>query len=1052
MKENEQEEKKSKKDKFLLFFRKRAIRVGAIYTALFALSAAGAYWATPLLNGSLDSENSIDKNDVDGLSNVDRFMAALTDMSGMQASINELSVTFPDNDGIDNTTNVVSLAAGSKLLLSMPDTKHIGFHLDTTVTLSTPNSGIADVSKAMLVNYDGSDLYVSVLGAKYKYLSSTYEQIIDDFISVMGKDAVTIDPSFYSWVEGLIGGMSGDISSTSDISVSFVETASTSSSYSYTCTITYGGSDYAIDMTSDTSYNLTSVKASLTFGDVALKFDITTDMKTPTLSAISSYAPSDKDDYVSIVNMNGVFRKVANLVKAKKFDVNFEGALTYKWGNEEDKKDDSVSLNALAKINLADKDYRVGLNIKDAISDTRSKNVQIAYLPADGNNPQEAFLNYNGIYKASMDQLTLDALMGRVSNAFDGSSSSFDASKAKNLFSFVFDSDVMKAIGEGHYQQVIESIDDLKTSDDKIVAGINLKGYGFGDNSKISVTIDGNGQEGVNNIKLLRIELSGISFKDYAFNGVITLDEYEEEAFVRSGFNRLEKLPDVYDQISGIANDKKAAFTLDADISIKDSADISLKGNMQFDANKNLGTGKIKVVEPSKSHLLTADFNSADVRLQYQDADTPAKKGTLAKISVSSVTDFVDFVSSLSSNERFTNRFVSPFSSVVGEIAISSTIEEIAAGRYGALASLDILKGYTFTDTQSVFTINAVDLGYDQDLSFAINYASEASADEEGGIKHSVSSFQLLPTEFGQVTVGATLAFGQYDEENTANLSYEESEYNDFSHVSSLAKAAINTAVDYDTYHITAAADVTLWTANIIHIDLDFVAQYTDNGWEYYAKLSNIPLIPAVNSQYSIFLGYRRNVEIVYKNGKVYLRGENPFGEHGYDTEQDRTDGKKIDWSESNAGTFSKEYLSSTENLLKFILGDILNVQPYYLDMIASSDSQMSLGGLSFDMPKLAYEDVLESTSYDAETNDYGMTLNVGAMFQTDYVIKASFGTKVNNDEHLTQLVFNAFVFAGVRVDFSFSAELIEVGDPLSETMSQTIANVIALAEAGTAH
>ncbi len=1051
MAENE-EEKKSKKKGFIAFFGKKGVRLTALYIALFSLSAGGAYWFTPYLNGSLNDDYAGDNSDYGTeLSNTDRFMAKLTGMTGMKGVINTLSVSFPDNDGNDATKNVVSLSSGSKLLFAMPDTKNIGFHLDTVASLSTTNSDIADVSKPMLINYDNNDLYVSVLGAKYKYLSTDYEQILDDVISVLGKDSVTIGSSFYAWVETLIAGMTGNAGSMPEMSVSFTETSSTESSHSYTCTITSDGVDYPIDMTSDADFNLTSVKTSLSFGDIDVDVDISTDMNGSSIKAISSLAPEDKDSYVSVVNMNGVFKKIAGLVKSKSFDIALEGSFSYKYGKEGEKKDDSILLSGFANVDLGKEDYRAGIEVKDPNSSDYSQKVNLAYLPSDDASEKEAYLDYNGVFKASMDQITMDAMMGRISDVADSSDSSFDKSKLEKLFSFVLESDVMNDLSEGHYQSAIEAIDDLKTENDKIIASVNLKGLGFGENAKIVATIDGNGQEGSNDIKLLKIEIKNIALKETNFNAVITLDEYGAVSFDKTGYNRLDKLPDVYDQMSSLANDKKAALDIDASIKAGET-NIGVSGLAQFDAEKKLGTAKISIDEPSKKHLLTTDFNETNVHMQYQDAEKTDEKGTLAKISISSVKELIDYVSSLMNNERFEKRFLSPISSSIGEVALSSTLQSIIDGKYSVIASTKILESYTFTDERSIFTINPKALGLDKSVSFAINYASTPSVDKEGELTYKVDSLELLETEINGVKAALKISLGEYDNANESALTYSEGEYNDFSSVASLAKAAINTATDFDTYHVKAEADVTLWTANIIHLDIDFVANYTESGWEYYAKLSNIPLIPAVNSQYSIFVGYTRSVELVYKNGTFYLVGNNPFGLHGYETDEDRESGTKIDWNETNSGTYGKEYLSNEENLLKFVLGDVLNVQPYYLNMISSSDGESVASlPLGSDM-KLAYENVLEDVSYDADTNDYSMDLNIGAMLDADYVIKASLGAKVNDSGYLTKLGLSAFVFAGVRVDFSLNAELVEVGETLSDSLSSSISDVIATAEIGDTH
>lgn len=1050
-KKRNSEEKERKGKGLLTFFSKKSAQVGALYVALFGLCTAGAYWFTPYLNGSLKDDYQ-DSQDSTGLSNVDRFMSKLTELTGFKGTINTLKVTFPDSDNNESTHNEASLKAGSKIIVAMPDTEHIGFHLDTEFTLSTPGSSIKDVTKPMFVNYDSNDLYISMLGAKYKYLSEDYETILDNVIEVLGKDGVTIPSSFYETIEKIFGGLMGGEgdSSSSEMGVNFEEKEGVKDGHAFVCTISLNDTDYDINMTSDADFNLTSVTANLVFGDVKLDVDIDTDLKEVTLGSLSQFVPSDKDSYVSLVNMHGIFKKIANLASAKAFDVSFEGALTYKYGKDE-KKDDAITLTGGASLDIGKSDYRLAFEAKG--QDGNAEKLSLAYLPSTLENPRTAYLNYNDVYKVAAHQTTLDALMGRIKDSMDGSENSFDAKKLLGLFSFVTDSEVMKAIADGHYQDVINMIDDLKTSDDKIIAGINLSGLGLGENAKVLATIDGHEKEGENAIHLLKIEIKDIALKAMMFNAVITLDHYVDSSFATLGYNSLDKLPDIYDQVTGLAKDKKTALGIDAKFKFDDDKDVTVRGDMQFDANNTLGTGRLVLEEPLKKHLLTTDFDANQVRLQYQDADEANEKGTLAKVSTASVKDLVSYISSLTGNTRFQNRFLSPLSGAIGEVALSNTLSDVMDGRYSALLGTGILKNYTFSDSQSVFTINAAALGFDKDLSFAINYASKARLNEEGQAVSKVDSLELLPTDFDGVNVGLKIALKDYDSSLTKRLSYAESDYNDFSKVSDLTKALINTATDFDTYHVKASCDVTLWTANIIHVDLDMLANYTNNGWEYYLKLSNIPLIPAINSQYSIFYGYTRTVEVVLKDEKIYLLGVNPFGKHGYLTEEDRANnGEKIDWTETNAANFSMDYLKKNENLLKFILGDALNVQPYYLHQIKPSDSTIETSnGLSLNQ-KLAYEKVLESTSFDSQTNDYSMTLNLGAMLNSDYVVKATLGAKTNNDNYLTQVAINAFAFAGVRIDFSLYMELMEVGESVNETLKNSVDNVVTQGAKGTSH
>ena len=115
-KKRDEEENKNKARGIFAFFGKRSVRLGALYVALFGLSTAGAYWFTPYLNGSLNDDYQ--DSDSTGLSNTDRFMSKLTELSGFKGTINTLKVSFPDNDNNESTHNEASLKSGSKIIVA----------------------------------------------------------------------------------------------------------------------------------------------------------------------------------------------------------------------------------------------------------------------------------------------------------------------------------------------------------------------------------------------------------------------------------------------------------------------------------------------------------------------------------------------------------------------------------------------------------------------------------------------------------------------------------------------------------------------------------------------------------------------------------------------------------------------------------------------------------------------------------------------------------------------------------------------------------------------
>jgi len=1058
----------------------KGLKIAGLYTGLFGVAIAAVYFGTPLFNGAYLSSDTIDDAGDDyTLSNVDRFMSNLTEMTGLDATIKKLQVSFPDNDGIDDTYNLISLKENSPLIVAMPDTDHIGFHLDTEVSLSTPNSLIDDVTKAIYANYDSQDLYVSLLGAKVKYLDEDYETVLTDLIDILGEDNIAIPDEFYDAIDGIVAAISGSSSeegegSSTSFDISFVETSAADSLvHEFTCEIAVEGLgdeplSFKIGMTSDDSFNLTGV--TIDEGDLSINgIDVTADIAiTPNQTVtLTSLAPSDADQYVSVVNFRGLLKKTANLVKAEKLGINFDGALAHTIDNAGVAEEDDIVIDVDAAVDIGNSDYRVALDIGNGDASAASQNLQIAYLPETVELPKAAFLNYNDTLKLEMEQTTMDEMIARIEEATsESSASSVDLSEFESLFSFITESEVVKAIGEGHYQAVVNMVDDLKVEDDgTVIAGLDLSGLGLGEDAAITVTASS-----VSGEKLLTVDIAKVAISDFEFNGTLTLDEYFEFQFDRAGYNDLKKLPDIYDQTEALVNSKKFGLGIDADIAIGDGASINVAGGLQMNLNEGarVATASLTAGTEARKHLVKFDLDETAAKVQYQDAAKTDEKGTLAKINVSTITDIVDFVKEISGDVSLpvtsSDDVLSGLESVLGEVALTEAVGDIMDGRYSALTTLDILSSYTFTDTESVFSVNGEFFGLEENPVFKIQYtASEETTGEETVTKYVLSSAEIS-LKIADASTDIVISLVDYNDDKLTSISgdYADSDFCDFSHVNSLARAAYKTVTEMDSYHLKANAKVTLWTADIIDLDVEFAANKTDAGWEYYAKLSNIPLIPGVNSKYSIFLGYRRSVELVYKEetGLLYLSAENPFGKHGYSSDvadEDRNDDNKIDWTEKTAATYTTEYLSNNENLLKFILGDILNVQPYYLNQIAESDSaadtSSSSSGLPIDFEKLAYQNVLESTSYESTTGEYDMELDLAALFDdADYVAKAELGVKVNNDNYLSTFGLSAFVFAGVRVDFALTASLIDPGTTLSDDVSTAISNVITAAQAGTAY
>lgn len=1066
----EKETESSKKNKFLDILTKKGVRFALLYVSIFGITAGAAYWITPFLDGSLEVKNYSQPNENKGLSGTDKLMAKLTTLTAVEANINDLSFSYLDKEG---KTNEVSFKEDSTLYFSMPSTNDISFYTDTTITLKTLGSDIAPFSKSLTALLSSGSLFISLnndgkdnFGPKIRYDNTNdYDTLFENLMDIFGPDFNEIDPSVYSFLDSILGNF-GNFDSP-DINVEFLEDekASTENKHVFTVNLEMDQKPYAINLETDKDYNLTKVLANLDFSGTTINIDIDLTLNGDVAKKIVSYIPSDISSYTSVINLHGVFSKICNIVKAERFSLSLDGSLTNK------KLDNGLTLSLDSAIDYKNNDYRVDLDLKDQKDlnnkDAFYQNIRFALLP-NLEKKSDAYFDYNGVMKAKMDYSVLEALISRISNLSSINNVSFDSQKLLKLFSFVTESEVMKEVSNGRYQTILNMVDDLTLKDNFLEAKIHLNKLGFGENSLITITAGENlsNEEYLkteNKPNIFKINLTDISFSDYSFSGSINIGEdftstQEKIKFVAlDTYHNMSALPSIYDQIEGVVNSKEAGLAINASMEGIPGTKLSLNGNLNVDIDDTLVNGSVVLKEENanftKNHLVNFGLNQNEAKVQYTDEEEKETNlGTLAKFSFSTFTDLFSFLKILPDDTNFNNRFIKGLNLDLSEIALSLSLKDIIANNFTALATTKVLISSSLNDEESVFVLNGALFGFEEGNNITIALTYENGVYSEKDNNRQLKAIELRDLSLGSIKINASIGLTSYQNKSTLP-EVDDSKYNDFSHVGELLKAGIKTASDFNTYDIHGEMAVTLWTTDIISLDMDFVANYTDSGWQYYLKLSNIPLIPALNSKYSMFTGYRRSVQIFYKEDKIYLLGENPFGEHGYLTEEDRINGKKHDWSESNKGIYSSSYFKKNSNLLPFILGDVLNLQPYYLSKIASSETSNSgldinalLSG-SFLKEKLATEKVLEKTTYDPLTHDYGLYLDIGTLLNTSFVAKMILGAKTNGT-YLSQIAMEMMVFAGVKINFAFSASLNNVSTGLlSDEINSSINNLLSALE-----
>ena len=253
---------------------------------------------------------------------------------------------------------------------------------------------------------------------------------------------------------------------------------------------------------------------------------------------------------------------------------------------------------------------------------------------------------------------------------------------------------LLDEIKAGHYQGVFDLLKGVYTNDNIISVVISLEPFGLGDDSVITLTLDGNETSS----NLLSITLSDLSFSDFTLSNLAIVandlkEDYSFKTIDSSNYASVNNMPGLFDEFGTIANSKKAALSLSGSYSkeVGESAALSsldFDGKIAFDANDYSPSAKVNltlnqnyknkesknVVHSLKMEMGDSVINSDTVakhdyltKFAYQSKDvdelsSSTKGGLYGKGYISSISDLYTYLRGLLSDEKETlsNRIINP--------------------------------------------------------------------------------------------------------------------------------------------------------------------------------------------------------------------------------------------------------------------------------------------------------------------------------------------------------------------------------------------------------
>ncbi len=1023
------------------FLAKRGVRATLVFLLVSGVSGVVTYYAFPALTKKNQTEEYVDIGDdypVLEMSSVDKFASKLTTTTGIEGTL-DLSLFFPDKDGDEKTMNTIKID-DALLKVAIPNMNNIGFDFQGSINYN--DWGEENTKKATAhINLVDKNAYIDFWGAKLAYLDTEYKSLVGELIGIFSESVVKVPDGVYDFIDQIgeltgngAASESGASSAGTGIGVSS-SLADTSMDWSlvdegetineYQCTIGLSGTEITLHLFSDKDYNLTRVYANdVTFEDFTFSVDFNTTINSNELQVVRGLVPTDAANYTSLLGLKGILRKVGNAIAKERFNVDLDLNINHSKGDV----NENIGVSLDGSMNFDAKDYVVDLSLfnADEKESVYSQNLSLAYLTEKEDSI--AYVNYNDVTKASMNLITLEALMSRMKG---DAGNNMDLSALAKIFDFVFDSPFVKAVQKGRYELIADEVDKIEISSEKIVLKVKLDKIGLGKDSLVTITFDGTTGTPISNI-----EVFGVSAKGFALDGSIKIKNFAKMDIDTAGFYQMDHLPDVYDQIADLIDSKQATLSLEGTVLDENHHGLSLNGGATIDGKNKAGSGSLNLSQINanytKNHVFTLDLNEQAAFFNYNDFDRREEyDGLNGTISIASVNDLINTIKDLTGNNQVKDRFGGLFASLAQDSA-SGIINDVLDGKYAPLMSAKVLNKCQFSTNNVDLVINGEIFGLESDVDIIVAFSDKVTpvTAEDGSVTdevvRNIHSISLKDFVINGQTINLTISLDPYDgklERLDKSLTYT-----DFSSVTLLTKYLMNTATKLDTYHLESRISVLLWTADIIDIDASlFVSVGENDELKIYGELSNIPLIPAINNDTWLFgdhgegASYYRSVNFYYDGDNIYVHGLNPFGV--FEAEDEEGVINSYDFTETQDYKYAPSYFQTTDNILHFLLKDVINLQDRLL-------SKVDTNGIALpeNTKALATEKLFQSFQYDPDDLAWDISLDLGGLLNNDFLKTLDLHLAGTFDEYLSDVSLALTIFAGVKIQITADFSLKSIG------------------------
>lgn len=524
-----------------------------------------------------------------------------------------------------------------------------------------------------------------------------------------------------------------------------------------------------------------------------------------------------------------------------------------------------------------------GITLDVNRADTHYADLNLTYAE------QNAYLSLNeNVLKTKMDIQTLNFVIDKVTTLVEGDPDE-QARKAMRgetpeepgLFDFITSSELVTAIKSGHYEGIIDLIEEISNSSEGITLKLNLSTLGLGEDAKVELNLDAtdNGEKGVTSLKC-----SDIKMAEGIFNLDLNTREYKKENIENilndaEHYEELDFAVGIFDQVTNILDSKKTGFALEGSLTDEIGLGAYFSGDGQLDYGEKYGFGNLLIQNhtdeenptvasdnhPIKVYVDNTGNNKEINNMKLMYGPTGKLKG---KLSVQSLEDVIGVVMKVvEKNDRRFAKFLDPIMKMIYESVIGKII---SSKDYLQLANEAFVKSIKQDMNGTCLDISlSKDLfaGFvTEDMIIRLNFKMTNDVKQLDSLQ--IINLKLNDT-LGNKIVNCKIQIRDFDETRDCDMDLTDSKYMNFSSVAILLQFLIDTT-ELNSYHLSATVKLNLGKSiGIASLPLDFYIEVIGEDTRVYGMFPDIPHIAFASNDANSDVGS----EFLFEPAKHYDAG-----------------------------------------------------------------------------------------------------------------------------------------------------------------------------------